>query len=232
MTRRADPETRRRVCRGRAARARGRRSTASSCTPPTAIYSRSSSARRSTIATTTTAARCENRARFVLEIVAAIRAEVGSDFHLQMKISADEYNDALARRREAGQHARGVRRGVQVARGRRRRRDPRLVRELLPPSTQPGRRLCRRRARKTYDKLLSSGSPDPAQLPVVPRQPTQRLFERRWEKARGDSRIEGINLPAAQGDQGGGRHAGAVHGRLPDRDSHPRGDGRAASAMR
>jgi 2,4-dienoyl-CoA reductase-like NADH-dependent reductase (Old Yellow Enzyme family) len=37
----------------------------------------------------------ENRARFVLDIVRAIRAKVGRDFHLQMKISATEYNDAL-----------------------------------------------------------------------------------------------------------------------------------------
>ena len=37
----------------------------------------------------------ENRARFVIEIVKAIRARVGRDFHLQMKISATEFNDAL-----------------------------------------------------------------------------------------------------------------------------------------
>jgi len=37
----------------------------------------------------------ENRARFVLEIVRAIRTKVGRDFHLQMKISATEYADAL-----------------------------------------------------------------------------------------------------------------------------------------
>ncbi len=37
----------------------------------------------------------ENRARFVLEIVKAIRARVGRDFHLQMKISAVEHNNAL-----------------------------------------------------------------------------------------------------------------------------------------
>jgi len=37
----------------------------------------------------------ENRARFVVEIVKAIRARVGDDFHLQMKISATEYNNAL-----------------------------------------------------------------------------------------------------------------------------------------
>ena len=37
----------------------------------------------------------ENRARFVREIVRAIRAKVGEDFHLQMKISAVDYNNAL-----------------------------------------------------------------------------------------------------------------------------------------
>ena len=38
----------------------------------------------------------ENRARFVLEVVRAIRARVGNDFHLQMKISVHEHNDAVA----------------------------------------------------------------------------------------------------------------------------------------
>ncbi len=37
----------------------------------------------------------ENRARFVIDIVKAIRARVGSDFHLQMKISAVDHNNAL-----------------------------------------------------------------------------------------------------------------------------------------
>ncbi len=37
----------------------------------------------------------KNRYRFVREIVEAIRERVGSDFHLQMKISAVDYNNAL-----------------------------------------------------------------------------------------------------------------------------------------
>lgn len=37
----------------------------------------------------------ENRARFVLEIIRAIRREVGSDFHLQMKINGVDHNDWL-----------------------------------------------------------------------------------------------------------------------------------------
>ena len=38
----------------------------------------------------------QNRARFLLEVVGAIRKEVGADFHLQVKISATEYNNALS----------------------------------------------------------------------------------------------------------------------------------------
>jgi 2,4-dienoyl-CoA reductase (NADPH2) len=37
----------------------------------------------------------ENRARFVLDIVRAIRARVGRDFHLQMKINGTDYNNSL-----------------------------------------------------------------------------------------------------------------------------------------
>ncbi len=44
----------------------------------------------------------ENRARFVIEIVKAIRARVGSDFHLQMKISAVDHNNALLKFEKRG----------------------------------------------------------------------------------------------------------------------------------
>ncbi len=37
----------------------------------------------------------ENRARFVLEIVRAIRKKVGDDFHLQVKISTTEHHNAM-----------------------------------------------------------------------------------------------------------------------------------------
>ncbi len=38
----------------------------------------------------------ENRTRFLLEIMAAVRQEVGDDFHFQVKISAVDHNNALA----------------------------------------------------------------------------------------------------------------------------------------
>ena len=48
----------------------------------------------------------EGRARFVLEIVRAIRREVGHDFHLQMKINGVDHNDWLYPWISEGQHAR------------------------------------------------------------------------------------------------------------------------------
>src|SRR5215831_9911289 len=44
----------------------------------------------------------ENRARFALEVVRAIRAKVGKDFHLQFKISTTEYNNAMVITEHAG----------------------------------------------------------------------------------------------------------------------------------
>jgi 2,4-dienoyl-CoA reductase-like NADH-dependent reductase (Old Yellow Enzyme family) len=38
----------------------------------------------------------ENRARFLLDIMRAVRKEVGDDFHFQVKISAVDHNNALA----------------------------------------------------------------------------------------------------------------------------------------
>jgi len=37
----------------------------------------------------------QNRARFLLDIIDAIRAKVGRDFHLQVKISAIDYNNVI-----------------------------------------------------------------------------------------------------------------------------------------
>ena len=77
-----------------ARRAREAGSTASSCTARTAISSRSSSARRSTTATDEYGGSLENRARFVLDIVAAIRARGRRRLPPADEDQRDEYNDA------------------------------------------------------------------------------------------------------------------------------------------
>ena len=61
-----------------------------------------------------------NRARFVREIVQAIRKRVGRDFHLQMKISATEYNNALLEQEKPGNIAGGLDSGLSMAQGGRR----------------------------------------------------------------------------------------------------------------
>ncbi len=137
------------------------------------------------------------RARFLLEVVAAIRAEVGTDFHLQVKISAEDHNDALDRDEKPGNtleetvevckwlDAAGVD-AIHVSSG-----------SYFPHPRNPAGDFPVDELVKTYDQLLSSGSHALRNYLLFRFEPTQRLFERRWEKARGD-RIEGINLPAAK----------------------------------
>jgi 2,4-dienoyl-CoA reductase-like NADH-dependent reductase (Old Yellow Enzyme family) len=137
------------------------------------------------------------RARFLLEVVAAIRAEVGTDFHLQVKISAEDYNDALDDDEKPGNtladtvqvcqwlDEAGVD-AIHVSSG------SYFPHPRNPPGDFPVDELV-----KTYDQLLSSGSQALRNYLLFRFEPTQRLFERRWQEARGD-RIEGINLPAAR----------------------------------
>lgn len=139
----------------------------------------------------------EHRARFLLEVVAAVRAEVGTDFHFQVKISAEDHNDALDRDEKPGNTLDDT---VQVCRW----LDQAGVDAIHvssgsyfphprnPPGDFPVDELV-----KTYDQLLSSGSRALRNYLLFRFEPTQRLFERRWQQARGD-RIEGINLPAAK----------------------------------
>jgi 2,4-dienoyl-CoA reductase (NADPH2) len=139
----------------------------------------------------------KQRARFLLEVVAAIRAEVGTDFHLQVKISAEDHNDALDEDEKPGNtladtievcrwlDEAGVD-AIHVSSG------SYFPHPRNPPGDFPVDELV-----KTYDQLLSSGSQALRNYLLFRFEPTQRLFERRWEAARGD-RIEGINLPAAK----------------------------------
>lgn len=54
----------------------------------------------------------ENRARFLLEIIRAIRKEVGDDFHVQAKINARDHNNAFYPWKEKGD---GLEESIQVA---------------------------------------------------------------------------------------------------------------------
>lgn len=137
------------------------------------------------------------RARFLLEVVAAIRGEVGTDFHLQVKISAEDHNDALDEHEKPGNTVADT---VEVCRW----LDEAGVDAIhvssgsyFPHPRNPAGDFPVDELLKTYDQLLSSGSHALRNYMLFRFEPTQRLFEQRWEQARGD-RIEGLNLPAAR----------------------------------
>jgi 2,4-dienoyl-CoA reductase (NADPH2) len=134
-----------------------------------------------------------NRARFVIEIVEAIRKEVGRDFHLQMKISATEYNNAIAPFEPEGNTIKdsvdvakwleeaGVD-AIHVSSG-----------STFPHPKNPPGDFPVAEAVKTYDSILSSGRDGLRNYLTLRNPVTGELFRRAWVHARGDT-IEGINL--------------------------------------
>jgi 2,4-dienoyl-CoA reductase-like NADH-dependent reductase (Old Yellow Enzyme family) len=143
----------------------------------------------------------ENRARFVLDIVRAIRAKVGDDFHLQMKISATEYDDVLAflGRGPAGNTVTDsvkvcqwlVEAGVDaihVSTG-----------SFFPhPKNPAGRDLPVEDLAKSYDTMISSGERTFANF-LLFHGLTGQIARNAWNRAAGDpDKIEGANLPDAR----------------------------------
>ena len=126
-----------------------------------------------------------NRAKFVREIVQAIRARVGRDFHLQMKISATEFNNAVLPEEKPGNT---VEDSIQVCQ---------WLKEdgvdaihvssgsSFPHPKNPAGDLPIDELRKTYDSLISSGSLALRNYLLFTGNLTGELFKSRWEEARG-----------------------------------------------
>src|SRR5678815_3105319 len=140
-----------------------------------------------------------NRARFVREIVQAIRARVGRDFHLQMKISATEYNNVLLPDEKPGNTVEdsmqvcqwlkddGVD-AIHVSSG-----------ASFPHPRNPAGDLPIEELRKTYDSLISSGVLTLRNYILFTGKLTGDLLKRMWETASGPKdKIEGLNLPDAR----------------------------------
>jgi 2,4-dienoyl-CoA reductase-like NADH-dependent reductase (Old Yellow Enzyme family) len=140
----------------------------------------------------------DNRARFLLDIVREIRKEVGRDFHLQMKISAIDFNDALDDDEAKGNtledtvqvckwlEEAGVD-AIHVSSG-----------SYFPHPTNPAGELPIEELKKTYDTLVSSGLLTFRNYLFFRGRLTGELFKRRWDRARGDIRnVQGMNLPNA-----------------------------------
>jgi 2,4-dienoyl-CoA reductase (NADPH2) len=140
----------------------------------------------------------ENRARFPLEIVRAIRAEIGDDFHLQFKITAVDYNDALVPWWPKGTT---IDESVQVCR---------WLEEAgvdgfhvscgstFPHPRNPAGLFPIEDTIRGYDTMISSGTHTFRNYLMFRFWPFNRLFKWRWEASAKKSGIEGINLADAR----------------------------------
>jgi 2,4-dienoyl-CoA reductase-like NADH-dependent reductase (Old Yellow Enzyme family) len=138
----------------------------------------------------------ENRARFILEIVAAIRAKVGSDFHLQAKISATENCNAMVPGEASGNT---IQDSVQVAKWLEQAGVDAIhvsTGGYFPHPRNPAGDLPIDDFVKVYDSMISSGTKTYRNYQLVRVEPTAALFHDEWIKNRGDV-IEGLNLPDA-----------------------------------
>jgi 2,4-dienoyl-CoA reductase-like NADH-dependent reductase (Old Yellow Enzyme family) len=140
-----------------------------------------------------------NRAKFVREIVQAIRAKVGRDFHLQMKISAIEFNNALIDREKPGNT---IEDSVQVCQWLKEDGVDAIhvsAGSAFPHPKNPAGLLPVDELRKTYDSLISSGNLALRNFILFRLRLTGDLFKQQWETARGPfEKIEGQNLPEAR----------------------------------
>jgi 2,4-dienoyl-CoA reductase (NADPH2) len=139
----------------------------------------------------------QNRARFALEVVRAIRARVGSDFHLQYKISATEYNnDVFPWEKKGNTLAESIQvckwleeagvDAIHVSSG-----------SMFPHPRNPAGDLPMGELVKNYDVMLSSGTHTRRNYFIFRKWPLSRVFHWQWTRHHG-GKIEGINLPDSQ----------------------------------
>lgn len=174
----------------------------------------------------------DRRTRFVLEIVRAIRREVGRDFHLQMKINAVDHNDWLYPWQKKGNDLDDTKKicrmllddgkGVDafhISSG------STFPHPRNPPGDLPMQDLVR-----WYDGMLSQGMNTRLNYWIFNHRLTARLFLALWRWRRGKV-IEGINaeyarvvredIQAVDPDvkvlvTGGFQHASAIAGAIRD----------------
>ena len=158
----------------------------------------------------------ENRARFPLEVVRAIRKQIGDDFHLQFKISAVDDGKALFPWANEGTT---LEESIQVCkwldRGRRG-RAPHLVRLRLPAPAEPGREVPDRGRHPLVRHHALERDEHLQELPHVPHAAHQQGVRVGVGAACPPARRRGHQPLAGPGDQARGRRARPLRGRLSD----------------
>ncbi len=135
----------------------------------------------------------ENRARFLLEVIRAIRAEVGEDFHLQVKISVTEHNDAALPWADKGNT---IEDSVQVCRWLEQTGVDAIhvsTGSTFPHPLNPAGAFDPKEAAEGYDTLLSSGKHAVRNYLLMRTFLLNRFFTWRWNKPDVET-IEGAQL--------------------------------------
>jgi 2,4-dienoyl-CoA reductase-like NADH-dependent reductase (Old Yellow Enzyme family) len=139
----------------------------------------------------------ENRARFLLDVIHAVRAAVGHDFHLQVKISAVDHHDAVLFWQGAGNT---LMESVRVAR---------WIEEagadaihvstgsMFPHPRNPPGDLPLDTLTETYDTMLSSASHGLRNYFLFRFPFLRPLMKTLWDRARPEQ-IEGVSLEDAR----------------------------------
>lgn len=138
-----------------------------------------------------------NRARFLLDIIRRIRSEVGDDFHLQVKISAVDHNDAVIFWEKPGNTLSD---SIEVCK---------WVEEagadaihlstgsMFPHPRNPAGGLPIDVARETYDSMLSSGLYTFRNYLLARWAPLRPIFRYLWNRTTKGLAVEGQNLDNA-----------------------------------
>jgi 2,4-dienoyl-CoA reductase-like NADH-dependent reductase (Old Yellow Enzyme family) len=135
----------------------------------------------------------ENRARFLLDVIRAIRRKVGDDFHVQVKISTTEFNNALTVFEPAGNTLED---SVKVCKWAEQAGADAIVVSAgssFPHPKNPPGDFPTEEAVKTIDAMISSGSRVRFNFALLSNPAGAKIFRTSWQRARGDV-IEGINL--------------------------------------
>ena len=138
----------------------------------------------------------ENRARLLLDTVRAIRAEVGFDFHLQVKISAREDGNAFLPWLKRGNSLEDA---VQVARWLEAAGADAIhvsAGTSFPHPRNPAGGLPLKEVWANYDGLISSGRYVFRNYLLYRTPLINKIMQRRWETD--DDKIEGALLPEAR----------------------------------
>ena len=139
----------------------------------------------------------ENRARFLMEIIAAVRREVGDDFHFQVKISAVDYNNAVIPWEKKGNTLEDT---IQVCKWMEQAGVDAIhvsTGSLFPHPRNPIGGFPSDEALRTYDTIVSSGVYTFRNYILLRYPPLRTIFRLLWNRTKGKV-IEGVNVENAR----------------------------------